>query len=655
MKNNFFDIMRKYCFIEGERFNTKNKSTEMQDVIININEYIVNYFFEFTVTSVSYQNNMSLPKTFVVEWGESNYIILQRESNRLINLTSSITIANDDLINKRVFFLSKELKKIDDNDAFSAIKKMTPRASYFSLGLIFFALITPLYSNLFNTRLIYSDSYNSIFFVTGVFILFVILELLLKSIVYAKTAQQVKTNNITCNAFYLYLLKLSNCRNAAVKIRTIDSSATALWESYPLIPVDFSLALLFLVCLFSMMSIYAFPLFIYYIILTFLCVYVRFSAYKKTLQTNTSSYEKMSTLISLEEKRKELKFLRGNFCEKLLMDKTTKDEYTKMEMNIDNHHWAELIKSNSFVSMVVMFICSYFAVVNGALTTASIIAIMIINSRLSGALVGGINKMYLSKLHAFHIKSSLGELLKDRDQCISHNGIAISHIENFSVSHLTIPFLDSALVNGLSLSAVPGDIIGITGASGTGKSSLIKALSNSFNDYSGTIKLNNVDIKNVSADYINNCISYHSTNSRFIKGTLRENFMVYGIVNDQDIIDILSLCCKKLTLSRENIDEKYVDELNLSNGERQKVLLCMALFKKPEVIFLDESTSFLSSADAITFLEEIKSCYAHAIVFFATHDIALKNMFTQIVTLPYGEVMSHNDSVINIPMLKIKR
>ncbi|VEA07263.1 ABC transporter ATP-binding protein [Salmonella enterica subsp. salamae] len=53
---------------------------------------------------------------------------------------------------------------------------------------------------------------------------------------------------------------------------------------------------------------------------------------------------------------------------------------------------AEMIKANSFVSMIVMFISSYFAVVSGTLTTASIIAIMIINSRLSGALVGGINK-----------------------------------------------------------------------------------------------------------------------------------------------------------------------------------------------------------------------------------------------------------------------
>ncbi|HFW0070803.1 TPA: type I secretion protein, partial [Salmonella enterica subsp. enterica serovar Orientalis] len=223
-------------------------------------------------------------------------------------------------------------------------------------------------------------------FVTGIFIIFVLFELILKGMIYDKTSAHIRVNNIKCNALYLHALKASNCRNAAVKIRTIESSVASLWESYPLISVDLSLAFLFLIGLFVMMGSYAFPLLIYYTGLTFVCVYIRFSAYKKTLQMNTVSYEKMSTLISLEEKRKELKFLRGTFFEKLLMDKTHRDEYTKMEMNIENHHWAEMIKANTFLSMIVMFMSSYFAVVNGVLMTASIIAIMIINSRLSGAL-----------------------------------------------------------------------------------------------------------------------------------------------------------------------------------------------------------------------------------------------------------------------------
>ncbi|MFB1941732.1 ATP-binding cassette domain-containing protein, partial [Salmonella enterica] len=57
----------------------------------------------------------------------------------------------------------------------------------------------------------------------------------------------------------------------------------------------------------------------------------------------------------------------------------------------------------------------------------------------------------------------------------------------------------------------------------------------------------------------------------------------------------MSFAERKLILSKENVDEKFVDELNLSNGEKQNILLYLTLFKKPKIVFLDESTSYLST------------------------------------------------------------
>ncbi|EBV9412634.1 type I secretion protein, partial [Salmonella enterica subsp. arizonae serovar 18:z4,z23:-] len=178
MNNNFFEIIRKYCLVEEIDFVFKNKSKEMCDVLQNFNDYINNNFFDYKITTDNSYDYANLPKTFIVEWTESYFLILQKEKNKLINLTSTDIVTQDELLSKRVFYLSKELKNINDVDVFDAIKKMTPGASYFSLGLVFFALMTPLYSNLFNTRLIYSDSYHSVFFVTGIFIIFVIFELI---------------------------------------------------------------------------------------------------------------------------------------------------------------------------------------------------------------------------------------------------------------------------------------------------------------------------------------------------------------------------------------------------------------------------------------------------------------------------------------------
>ncbi|ECH9260486.1 ATP-binding cassette domain-containing protein [Salmonella enterica subsp. enterica] len=64
----------------------------------------------------------------------------------------------------------------------------------------------------------------------------------------------------------------------------------------------------------------------------------------------------------------------------------------------------------------------------------------------------------------------------------------------------------------LSFTAVPGVFVGIIGAAGSVKSSLIKALSNSSHCYTGSVKLNNVDITHITEDDIQNCLAYHSTN-----------------------------------------------------------------------------------------------------------------------------------------------
>ncbi|EAN1669361.1 ATP-binding cassette domain-containing protein, partial [Salmonella enterica] len=602
-------------------------------IINNVNDYLNNPLFNFSVIINNYSCLMELPHTFIVEWHDDEYLILQKDNGVIVNLTSTTPITEAMLLNKRVIFLSKLLKVNNEVQAYNAIKKMTPTASYFTLGLIFFALMTPLYSNLFNTRLIYSDSPLSIFLITGIFVVFVVLEFLLKGVIYDKTSSEVKRSNVICNSFFIQLIKNSNCRSAAVKVRTIENSSAALWESSPLISIDMALGLVLLTFLFVMMGIYVTPLLMYYILITLMFVHVRFSAYKKNLQVNSAVMEKMSSFLSLEERRKELKFFRPNFFESFIMDKTRKDEYVKMEMNIDNHRWAELIKANSFISLIVMYLSAYFAVGAGTLASGSIIAIMIINSRLSGSIVGAVNKIYLTKIHSFHIQSSLRELFKDSDRDITSDGIVLSSITKVSLNSLSISKNGVTLLNNLNVTIVPGGFVGIVGRSGTGKSSLIKALSGIVTDCSGTIKINNININDLSEKVFQNKIMYHSANSGFIKGTLRENFNLNGIYSGEDILKILESCCNNINVSKELIDEKYVDELNLSNGEKQKLSLMMLLYKKPDLIFMDESTSFLSSEDAIIFLSTLRPYYKNSILFFATHDHSLSRFFTHTIDL----------------------
>ncbi len=74
----------------------------------------------------------------------------------------------------------------------------------------------------------------------------------------------------------------------------------------------------------------------------------------------------------------------------------------------------EIIKVNTFLSMIVMYVASYLAIGEGSLSLASVIAVMIINSRLSGAITSAINRLFMVKTHLFHIKSSIDQLKTTR-------------------------------------------------------------------------------------------------------------------------------------------------------------------------------------------------------------------------------------------------
>lgn len=74
-------------------------------------------------------------------------------------------------------------------------------------------------------------------------------------------------------------------------------------------------------------------------------------------------------------------------------------------------------------------------------------------------------------------------------------------------------------------------------------------------------------------------------------------------------------------------------------------------------MFLDESTSYLSTNDALAFLEKIKHLYCHSIVIFATHDISLQRIFTRKIDLS-GDKLSAviravNSTTISVPQMKL--
>ncbi|MEX9871730.1 ABC transporter ATP-binding protein [Providencia huaxiensis] len=114
------------------------------------------------------------------------------------------------------------------------------------------------------------------------------------------------------------------------------------------------------------------------------------------------------------------------------------------------------------------------------------------------------------------------------------------------------------------------------------------------------------------------------------------------------------LCCPTLLISKETLDDTLVTDIAASTGEKQKLQLVLALIKQPEMIFLDESTSFMATSDALAFLQLVKQEFEldKSIIFFSTHDLGLTSFFTKHIALSPSHVkhinapQPHNEIII---------
>ncbi|MDU1316834.1 peptidase domain-containing ABC transporter [Anaerococcus hydrogenalis] len=151
----------------------------------------------------------------------------------------------------------------------------------------------------------------------------------------------------------------------------------------------------------------------------------------------------------------------------------------------------------------------------------------------------------------------------------------------------------------ISLNISKGDKIAVVGPSGCGKTTLVKLLMDYYKVDEGIININGYSIEKISKSWLRSKIVYISQSIFFFKATIRENLLLGNIyIDDREIKDYLKIVgledfLEKLPKGLDTIIEE--DASNLSEGQKQRLAICRALLKKPEILILDEATSHLDS------------------------------------------------------------
>lgn len=198
-----------------------------------------------------------------------------------------------------------------------------------------------------------------------------------------------------------------------------------------------------------------------------------------------------------------------------------------------------------------------------------------------------------------------------------------------------------------------GDIIGIIGGTGSGKTSLVSLIPHFYDATEGTVYVNGVDVKAQEDLLLRNKIGFVLQKAALFKGTVRDN-LLWGNKNATD--DEMRAALKDAQVL-DTINEKggldaeiKQNGANFSGGQKQRLSVARALVRKPEILILDDSSSALDFATEAAMRKAILNLSYKPTVFIVSQRASSVMFADQIIVLDDGECVgcgTHADLLNN--------
>jgi len=266
-----------------------------------------------------------------------------------------------------------------------------------------------------------------------------------------------------------------------------------------------------------------------------------------------------------------------------------------------------------------------------------------------GGAIAGLGSQYTALASALGATQKVKEILEsdqelDIDNIDEIEPIAFNNAIEFKNVNFHYPTReDVEVLKNVSFHTQKGEQIALVGSSGSGKSTIVKLLTNFYKIQTGEILIDNVNINNIDVKALRKAIGIVPQEVFLFGGTIEEN-VLYGNpkASQEQLIEAVKQA------NAFDFIQKFPDKMNtlvgergvqLSGGQKQRIAIARAILKNPKILILDEATSSLDSESERVVQDALENLMKNRTSFVIAHRLSTIRNADKIFVVKDGQII----------------
>ena len=203
---------------------------------------------------------------------------------------------------------------------------------------------------------------------------------------------------------------------------------------------------------------------------------------------------------------------------------------------------------------------------------------------------------------------------------------------------------DKLCLKNLNFRIMPGESLGILGATGSGKSTVINLLMRFYDVNSGSVRVDGRDVREYTPKELREKFAVVFQNDTVFHDSIMENICFGREIGEEEVMAAAKdACAYDFIMEKEDgfLSEAAIGGANLSGGQKQRLLITRALAGKPEILVLDDSSSALDYKTDAKLRRAIRKHYAGTNIVMVAQRVSSLMGLDHILVLEDGEAIGY--------------